>query len=145
MDSPDLPCREDREDPTRNPSNSNSLSPARNASKDRDHSRPPLKRPNHSRRRSRLVPDGIRRIQRMELEQDPSRQDPRRTRSYSETLDPGKGRLQRKILPRQRSSTRNEARAETSSTASLRRDRSTNAKDGRRIRGHLHDTCISEC
>ena len=66
-------------------------------------------------------------------------------RSYPETLDSGKGRLQRKILPRQRSRPGPEARAETSSTASLRRHRSTNAKDGWRIRRHLHDTCISEC
>src|SRR6266851_5822592 len=145
MDSLNVSCREDGEDPTWNPRNSYSFSPTRNARKDCVYSRPPIKRPDDSRCRSRLVPDGIRGIQRMEFEQDPSRQNTRRTGPHSETLDPRKGRLQRKILPGQGSSPGPETRAETSSTASLRRDRSTNAKDGWRIRGHLHDTCISEC
>src|SRR5713226_6134863 len=145
MDSLNVSCREDGEDPTWNACNSYSFSPTRNARKDCVYSRPRIKRPDDSRCRSRLVPDRIRGIQRMELEQDPSRQDQGGVRSYPETLDSGKGRLQRKILPRQRSRPGPEARAETSSTASLRRHRSTNAKDGWRIRGHLHDTCISEC
>src|SRR6267378_6850876 len=70
------------------------FSSTRNARKDCVYSRPPVKRPDDSRCRSRLVPDRIRGIQRMEFEQDPSRQDPRRTGPHSETLDPRKGRLQ---------------------------------------------------
>src|SRR5260370_18497999 len=115
MDSLNVSCGEDGEDPTRYPRNSNSFSPTRDARKDCVYSRPPIKRPDDSRCRSRLVPDGIRGIQRMEFEQDPSRQDARRTGPRSETLDPRKGRLQRKILPRQGDSSEPEAHAETSS------------------------------
>jgi len=85
-----------------------------------------------SRCRSRLVRTEFEGYSEWNSEQDPSRQDPGRIGSYSQTLDPREGRTSGKFYHAKGAVLDPQPVQKPQSTAPLCRHRSANAKDGRR-------------